>query len=360
MARTLDKKPGEMLYDMDVVYEMLQDMENEAAGLVFKSYAGFVVNKEDPFKSDLPKECRMLLRLLCKSKRKSDEGYLKKAIDGRYYRYKQLCQEKNESYYSQEEWARRRDVFENPSDYIYSTDAQILQTLEDIKMGNPRVPQESPAIITEPNGQYPNEKDTNGAKPSPTDSIGEEPSQTDKQEGSPGISFSFSEKADEGKGEDVAKANKEVPFATDMEIDAYLISLGIGADQVAEFRESRIKPEARAALSTGYDLTRMTWKSWVKNRYFRSSQPSSSHVSEVVNGISYYIPNLEEVQDYCYKKGYRFSPEEFYEKYDRLGWKDPNGDRIRYWEKIADSWEAQEMKKQEQKPGYAKGGLPYL
>lgn len=346
MARTLDKKPGIMIYDPDVINDMLQDMDRESVGEAFIAFFKYVVDDEDPFDSILSAPVRMILRPLCKSKRKSDESYLKKAVDGRYYRYKQLCEEREKKYLTQEEWARTIDVIENPGDYIYSADAQIKEILEKNKTGLPRVPQESPGNVTQPSPDSYNETEPSQTEPSQTEWIPDEfdlpiPVYLGDEDGG----------KDEDKDEDRTEVNKVSIVAADVEIDNFLREQGTPEDEIPDFRENRLKPEMLKAINSGFDITKLTWKSWTRAKFFYEprKQTGSNQISSVLARISYAIPSLDEVKAYCEGKGYHFSPERFCEKMEAAGWKDNYGERIRYWQDIADRWEAQEMRSQKNK-----------
>lgn len=52
----------------------------------------------------------------------------------------------------------------------------------------------------------------------------------------------------------------------------------------------------------------------------------------------YHIPSIDEVKAYAQDKHYRSDPEAFYKKYTRAHWKQ-NGQRIKKWTMLFDSWE---------------------
>lgn len=50
-------------------------------------------------------------------------------------------------------------------------------------------------------------------------------------------------------------------------------------------------------------------------------------------------PTLEEVKEYFAKKGTSIDPEEFWSKYQSVGWVDKNGNRIKDWKRCLVTWE---------------------
>lgn len=54
---------------------------------------------------------------------------------------------------------------------------------------------------------------------------------------------------------------------------------------------------------------------------------------------SFAPPTLEEVKEYFAKKGTSIDPEEFWAKYQSVGWVDKNGNRIKDWKRCLVTWE---------------------
>lgn len=54
---------------------------------------------------------------------------------------------------------------------------------------------------------------------------------------------------------------------------------------------------------------------------------------------SYHIPSLDEVKAYAQEKQYHSDPEAFFNKFTKAHWKQ-NGQRIKKWTMLFDSWEA--------------------
>lgn len=54
----------------------------------------------------------------------------------------------------------------------------------------------------------------------------------------------------------------------------------------------------------------------------------------------YYQPTLEEVVAYFKEVGTNIDPKEFWSKYDSVGWKDKNGNRIKNWKRCLVTWES--------------------